>query len=244
VAYFARYFRVVTFDGRGNGLSERPQQVEAYADAICAADALAVTDATQTERAALVSLSAGARWALLLAAEHPHRVSCAAFIGSAAPLGPAHPARGIHSLSLPLDTTEGWAKFNYPYWRTNYADFLHFFFSQAANEPHSTKLIEDGVGWGLETDPETLIATNAGSGMTEDEACALAKRVRCPVLVLHGDQDAISPHARGAVLAEATGGAMVTLEGSGHLPQGRDPVKMNLLLHEFIGRPAPPRAAR
>jgi predicted glycosyltransferase len=178
----------------------------------------------------------------VLAAEHPDRVSSAAFIGLAAPLAPGHPHRGSYPVDQPLNTDQGWAKFNYPYWRKDYARFLQFFFSQAANEPHSTKLIEDAVAWGLETDPETLIATTEGTGMTADQACALAKRVRCPVLVLHGDNDAISPHARGVALAEATGGTLVTLEGSGHLPQARDPVKVNLLLHEFLGRVDPPRS--
>jgi pimeloyl-ACP methyl ester carboxylesterase len=58
--------------------------------------------------------------------------------------------------------------------------------------------------------------------------------VRCPVLVLHGDEDAIRPHAQGAALAEATGGTLVTLEGSGHGPHARDPVRVNLLIREFI----------
>jgi pimeloyl-ACP methyl ester carboxylesterase/predicted glycosyltransferase len=232
----------VTFDGRGNGHSERPRQTEAYADAAFVADALSVMDATNTARAELIALSKGATWALLLAAEHPERVSSAAFIASAAPLAPGHPQRVTYSVDQPLDTDRGWAKFNYPYWRKNYADFLQFFFAQAANEPHSTKLIEDAVGWGLDTDAETLIAASAGPGITAEEACALAKRVRCPVLVLHGDNDAISPRARGVALAEATGGTMVTLEGSGHLPHGRDPVKVNLLLHEFLGRVDPPRS--
>jgi Glycosyltransferase family 28 C-terminal domain len=69
-----------------------------------------------------------------------------------------------------------------------------------------------------------------------DELCA---RVRCPVLVIHGDEDAIRPHAQGAALAAATGGTLVTLEGSGHLPHARDPVKVNLLLRDFAA-PAPP----
>ena len=47
-------------------------------------------------------------------------------------------------------------------------------------------------------------------------------------------------HRRGIVLAEATGGTLVTMEGSGHLPQARDPVKVNLLLRDFI-KPPPPR---
>jgi pimeloyl-ACP methyl ester carboxylesterase len=32
VAYLARHVRVVTFDGRGNGRSDRPATAEAYAD--------------------------------------------------------------------------------------------------------------------------------------------------------------------------------------------------------------------
>ena len=52
--------------------------------------------------------------------------------------------------------------------------------------------------------------------------------------MIHGDQDAISPHGRGVALAEMTGGSLVTLEGSGHCPQARDPVKVNLLLNDFM----------
>ena len=51
-----------------------------------AADALAVMNATATERAVLVSLSVGAQRALLLAAEHPDRVTGSVFIGPAVPL--------------------------------------------------------------------------------------------------------------------------------------------------------------
>ena len=242
VPYFARYFRVVTFDGRGNGLSERPRDTAAYADAAFVADALAVMDATHTDQASLVCLSRGGRWAIRLAAEHPERVRSAAFIAVAAPLGPAQPPHAAYPVHEPLDTDEGWAKFNYPFWRKNYARFLQFFFSEAANEPHSTKLIEDGVAWGLDTDPETLIAATDGEAMTAEEARVLVQRVRCPVLVLHGDHDAISPHSRGVALAEATGGRMITLAGAGHLPQARDPVKVNLLLHDFLGRVDAPRA--
>ena len=67
--------------------------------------------------------------------------------------------------------------------------------------------------------------------------------MRCPTLVIHGDQDAISPHRRGVALAEATGGTLVTLEGGGHIPNARDPVKVNLLLNDFMRRiqPASPQ---
>ena len=37
-------------------------------------------------------------------------------------------------------------------------------------------------------------------------------------------------------LAEITGGDHVIIEGGGHLPQARDPVKVNLLLRDFVRR--------
>src|SRR5579871_3708614 len=70
VPYLARHCRVISFDGRGNGKSDRPLDSTAYASEEFVADALAVLDATATQRAVLVSLSMAALWALMLAADH------------------------------------------------------------------------------------------------------------------------------------------------------------------------------
>ena len=234
--YFARHFRVLTFDGRGNGRSDRPQDIAAYAEEEFARDALAVLDATATERAAIVGFSMGGQRGLLLAADHAERVEAAAFIGPAVPLADPSPERLVHSFDEPLATDEGWAKYNRHYWLRNYPGFLEFFFSQMFTELHSTKQLDDSLIWGLETDPETLIATQLAPGIGDEQAALeLCSRVRCPVLVVHGDRDAINPHTRGAALANATGGTLVTLEGSGHAPHLRDPVKVNLLLRDFLG---------
>jgi pimeloyl-ACP methyl ester carboxylesterase/predicted glycosyltransferase len=246
----ARRHRVITFDGRGNGLSDRPAGPDAYRTAEFTADALAVMDATGTERAVLVALSMGATWALELGALHPERVAGIVFIGPALPLGPMAKGR-IHSFTERLDTTDGWAKFNQHYWREHYREFIAFFMRKIFTEPHSTKPIEDAERWGLETDPETLIATvlgaraHGGPYSDPERAAELAARLRCPVLVVHGDEDAVRPHANGAKLAELAGGRLATIEGGGHAPHVRDPVRFNLLLREFIaslGLSAPPPA--
>jgi pimeloyl-ACP methyl ester carboxylesterase/predicted glycosyltransferase len=242
IPYLARHCRVVTFDGRGNGRSDRPTQPEAYAEREFAADALAVMDATQTARAVVVGFSMGAHRGLLLAADHPDRVEAAVFIGPNYPGGGEPvPERTVYSWEDELDTDEGWAKHNYHYWLRNYEGYLEFFMSTMFPEPHSTKPIEDCVGWGLETTPETLALTYRAPFMEPDEARELARRVRCPVLVIHGGQDGQASLTRGIALAEHTDGRLVLLEGSGHGPHVRDPVKVNLLLRDFI-TPAPPPA--
>jgi pimeloyl-ACP methyl ester carboxylesterase len=55
IPYLARHCRVLTFDGRGNGRSDRPES--GYEEREFAADSLAVMAATGTDRAVLVSLS-------------------------------------------------------------------------------------------------------------------------------------------------------------------------------------------
>jgi pimeloyl-ACP methyl ester carboxylesterase/predicted glycosyltransferase len=240
IPYLARHCRVLTFDGRGNGRSDRPQEPEAYDEREFAADALAVMDATDTTSAVLVSFSLGAHRAAILAAEHPERVEAAVFIAPAWP-GGGEPLqeRTIHSWDDELYTDDGWAKYNKHYWLRDYSGFLEFFFSRFFTEPHSTKPFEDCVGWGLETTGELLVAMEYAPELKAEEARDLASRIRCPVLVIHGASDAIVSVTRGMALAEQTAGSLVVLGGSGHGPHVRDPVKVNLLLRDVV---APARA--
>ena len=234
--YFARHARVVTFDGRGNGRSDRPPEPDAYREEEFAADALAVMDATGTERATLVSLSRGAERSLLLGARHPDRVDGMVFIAPAVPLPPvAARASAEREFAEPRDVYDGWGKWNSHYWVEHYEDFLEFFFSRVFTEPHSTKQREDAVGWALETDAETLVASQVARRLPDEASVReIADQIRCPVLVIHGRDDAVRPHDSGAALAELIGGAFVSLEGSGHCPHARDPVKVNLLLRDFL----------
>jgi hypothetical protein len=45
--------------------------------------------------------------------------------------------------------------------------------------------------------------------------------------------------ADGGRLTELVGGELVTMEGSGRAPHVRDPVKLSLLLRDFIWRSRP-----
>jgi pimeloyl-ACP methyl ester carboxylesterase/predicted glycosyltransferase len=252
VPYLARHYRVVTFDGRGNGRSDRPAGAESYTAAEYGADAAAVLDATGTERAITVSLSRGASYSLQLAAAQPERVVAQVFICPTTPLSPFTPERmeWIRHFEEELDTDAGWAKDNVHSWERDYRGFLGFFFSQMFPEPHSTKQIEDGVGWGLDTSADTLADTRRGILLDLGlDVRALCEQVRGPCLVIQGSEDAIIGPTSGPLLADALGdrATLVELSGSGHGPQGRDPVKINLLIREFVdslGGPPEPPAAR
>ena len=105
------------------------------------------------------------------------------------------------------------------------------------------------MAWGLDTDPDTLIRSVQGDamGLADAEAAeALCRRVRCPVVVVHGTLDRVVSPEVGRRVAELTGGELVWLEGAGHIPAARDPVKVNGLLRAFVervaGKPPAPRS--
>lgn len=234
IPYFARRHRVITFDPRGNGRSDRPASAEAYAETEFGKDILAVMDAADVERAVLVSLSAGAERSLVAAVAAPDRITGLVFTGPAIQLGERLPDRVIDFEAELLD--EGWARYNRHSWRRDYPGFLEFFFGKCFTEPHSTKQIEDAVGWGLETDAETLILTQDPPELSRARVEGLCRSVRCPSLVIQGLDDAITGPSRGIALAAAIPGArLVTIAGGGHIPNARDPVLVNLLIRDFLG---------
>jgi pimeloyl-ACP methyl ester carboxylesterase/predicted glycosyltransferase len=258
IPYLARHFRVVAYDGPGNGRSDRPLDPAAYHVETQVDYARTVLDATGTDRATVVALSMGANWSLGLAAKDPDRVAGVALIGPSVPLTVDGSARSAQSPRAPLpdlpasavpaggqDPPEHWAKYNLEQWRYRYPDFLWFFFGQCFSEPHSTKQIEDTVGWGLETSGEVLVAKHHPATYPDEATLRQwCDQIAAPVLVIHGEDDRISPVARGKLLAELTGGELVVLAGSGHIPLARDPVKVNLLLRDFVESLAPARPRR
>jgi len=249
IGYLGRHFRVVAFDGRGNGLSDRPAAPAAYRERAYTADAVAVLDAAGLRSACVLGLSRGGLRALLLAARHPERVDGACVIGATLPYhaaGPRDEAAAAFDTERGVDA--GWARYNRHSLRRDYPGFLAFFFAQVFPEPHSTKQHEDCVTWGLDTTAETLIATvhgmDAGGPRDAEELDALCRSIRCPVLAIHGTHDGINAVEGAERIAALTGGELVRMDGSGHAPTARDPVRVNLLLRDFVTRctAAPPRA--
>ena len=258
IPYLARHFRVLTMDGVGNGHSDRPVDPRRYRAVEFARDCLAVMDATGTERAVMVSLSAGTRYQLELGRLAPERMLGAIFTGPMFAYTPSHLWAMRSRLvwwafarpALSPRLYRWWGRFSADCWRRDYPAFAEWFVSRALPEPHSTKAIEDGVSWALETDPETLAATvldeqSAHRSGAPQELRGLAQSLNCPVLVVSGDRDMITPPRDARALARLSAGRFVTVKGAGHIQHARKPVGFNLTVREFaedaFKRPRTPR---
>ena len=244
VPFLARNYRVITFDPRGNGRSDRPRDASAYADTAFASDIRAVLDATGTERAVLAGFCTGFIWALLFATTEPQRVTGIVAIAPTLPIAPADPwERYEGSFDDILDTTEGWAKENRHYWQRDWRGYVEFFMSQIATEPHSTKPFDDLVEWGMQTDADTMLCdADAPYQITDEaEAARLCDSLTCPVLVIGGDQDKIVPPERARRIAELTSAELLVIAGGGHAPHVRYPVAVNHAIRAFADGLVPTR---
>ena len=241
ISWFARRHTVLAFDPRGNGRSDRPMHAAAYDDDEFIADAIDVLDVNRIERAIVVGVCQGAGVCLVMAATHPERVHGVVAINPGLNLSPPHVHRvpgGVGFDDEP-QSDQGWALQNRHHWLRDWRRFTEFFFGELLPEPHSTKQREDCVEWSLEIGPETMLAGwGAAADLRADPAAAedVCRRVRCPVLVINGDRDMCQPPERSHRVAELTGGELLVLEGAGHLPHARDPVKVNLEIDRFVRR--------
>ncbi|HXI35856.1 MAG TPA: alpha/beta fold hydrolase [Burkholderiales bacterium] len=222
VPYLAEHFRVFTMDLRGNGRSDRPRGQEHYTFEEYYADFLAALDAAGVERTALIGISATAMTVLRFAAEHPERATHVVVAGGYAHARVDDPqiAERVRAESERM--------------RADFPRYLEWFMTILFPEPHSTKPFEDGVRYGWAASGE--LVDWGRTGWLKSDVSELAKRVKCPTLVLHGDADKRVPIDKGREIHGLVPGArMVTVAGGGHLPHARDPVLFNRSVREFVG---------
>jgi pimeloyl-ACP methyl ester carboxylesterase/predicted glycosyltransferase len=249
VPFLARHYRVITFDVRGSGLSSRPRGAAAYADWEVAADAVAVLDATGTDKAVLVGFSCGATWAVHLAAANPERVLGIFAIGPVCGLEIVQPERELARWLTEFEEPRGWQKYTRHNWLNgDLADFREFFFREMYPEPHSTKQVEDALGWSADVDAQTLVDSTAArlgaDGTAAESIDDLAAGLKCPVHVVHGTEDRMRRYHVGARLAELTGGSLTLIEGGGHGLPAREPVLINTMIRDFVESVAAPPPRR
>ncbi|HEY6741876.1 MAG TPA: alpha/beta fold hydrolase [Lapillicoccus sp.] len=224
--------RLIRFDKRGTGMSDRPHDLPDQETRIH--DVLAVMDAAGSERAVLFGYSEGGPMAILMAAMHPERVEALVLYGTY--------ARRLRADDYP------WA--HTPEERRQYIERLAVEWSWEADMRAMCPSADDAMArwWGQRAraaaTPSTvrsLIAMNSLMDIRD----ALGS-VRVPTLVMHRRGDRDSQVEEGRYLAEHIPGAQfVELSGADHFVA----VDANQILdqvEDFLAdlgsTPAPPRA--
>lgn len=242
IPYLARHYRVVTFDGRGNGMSGRVAGMSDHSRSENIADIVAVLDATATSQAVLVAHCHANWWAVEVAHQHPDRVEGLVAIEPGVPYVGRSQQHWIDTSSTfeeVIDSPEGWQLFNRHVIVNEYRRWIEFFFGAQLIEPHSTKPFEDAVEWALESTGDVLVAGETGIEIDlpeRDEFRASLGELGIPVLVIHATEDVCQAVEKGREMAALTNGEYLEMVGAGHLALARDPVRVNLAIRDFVDR--------
>src|SRR5262245_26266255 len=208
----ASFARLILFDKRGTGMSDRVEavpQLETRMD-----DVRAVMDAAGSARAALVGLDDVATMSLLFAATYPERTSALALLAAS--------ARGTWAPDYPWGFTPEQARAL----RENIG--LHYFGSR----DEGSELIRAQLGNFSDEEIQTIRdyvrrASSPGSMqaqatmLTEFDVRRVLPAIRVPTLLIHGTENPIIPIGGARYMAGQIAGArLVELEGELHLPVG------------------------
>jgi pimeloyl-ACP methyl ester carboxylesterase len=226
-AELASCFAVVRCDFSGQLRSPGPAHtsLDRHAE-----DVVALLDHLGIERAAIVGTSFGAEVALVLAAQHPERVSALVAATAAEKATPefVDGARKLHEASLVAARTGD---------PTQLAELLSpLFYSVGFARKHGSEMARRSEG--LAAMPAAWFVGVAGlldALMAMDLRVALG-RIVCPTCVIAAEQDLVFPPERARSLAEAIPGArFVLVPASGHVLIVEHPTIFVSLVLEFLG---------
>ena len=117
-----------------------------------------------------------------IAAEHPERVLGIVALAPGVPLlSPplAHRAAAQAAWDEPRTDPHGCGVENRHAILADHRGFLEFFFAEMCPEPHSAKVIEDAVAYGLDGAPELLLMDDP-AGFTKDDVEDTCRRCAAP----------------------------------------------------------------
>jgi class 3 adenylate cyclase len=209
-AYFLRrlasFSRLILFDKRGTGLSDRPgglPDLETRMD-----DVRAVMDSASSEHAALLGYSEGGPMSCLFAATYPERTSALALYGT-------------YAKRQDPDEDYPWAMT--PDERLAYADEVEREWGSESDFSRYTSVHDEGLIRWWQRRARASVSPGAARALilmnSQIDTRRVLPTIRVPTLVLHRTDDGDSNIGEGRYLAEHIAGArFVELDGDSHLP--------------------------
>jgi non-heme chloroperoxidase len=221
----AERFRMITFDLRGHGMSDKPADGASYTDQrLWAQDLAAVIDQTHAQRPVVVAWSYGGLVVGDYVREHGDgQIAGINLVGAAIVLAPpAFPHIGPGFLDHAMNASA-------PDLRTN-IDAISRFLRACTNRPLPADLWNTALGWNLAVSPAIRGALIA----RDIDATDVYSRLSVPVLVSHGRRDTVVlPSMAEHVLGRCPTAAASWYDEVGHIPFVEETGRFNLELAAF-----------
>jgi 3-oxoadipate enol-lactonase len=223
----SRHFRVITFDNRDTGSSDRV--AVPYTVASLAADLVSLLDFLAAGPVHLLGLSMGGMIALETALGRPDLVKSLLLAGTCcdSDRGLTTDPKALRLFATRPELTP----------EENTRRSLPLFFSPAGLK--NRVLIDEYIRRSLEQRPPPATFERHSRALQGFNRCAEIGQIRCPTLILHGDADRLLPPRNAEGLWEGIPGAAIKMyAGLGHLFLMEDPDSFNQDVLNFIRKAA------
>ncbi|MBI3659824.1 alpha/beta fold hydrolase [Candidatus Acetothermia bacterium] len=206
IAAFSTHFRVITFDNRGVGQSDKPD--ETYTIDTFVTDTKGLLDALQIQKAHVLGVSLGGMVAQQLALSHPQRVDrlilCSTVFGGPNVVLPSMEV--LQFMAQPSGTPE-----------ERFTKGLQFSFAQGFVERHPEEVVFIRQKMSEHRQPDYAYRRQVMVPLSFNAEPFLSKIER-PTLVLAGDQDQAVPVENARRLVQKLPNAQLKiLDGASHL---------------------------
>jgi DNA-binding SARP family transcriptional activator/pimeloyl-ACP methyl ester carboxylesterase len=202
----ASFARLIIFDKRGMGLSDRPASVEVD-DWV--EDMLVVLDAVGSRRAAVLGVSAGGPVAILFAASHPERTGGLVLYGSFARL---LLDEDDYPIGLPPETVKAFIAVTEERWGSGAT--LALYCPSASGDP----VVREQFGRQQRISASPGAAGAYLRALAEIDVRPALPLVQAPTLVLHPERDRLVPVELARYMAERIpDAALVEVDSADHL---------------------------
>jgi pimeloyl-ACP methyl ester carboxylesterase/DNA-binding winged helix-turn-helix (wHTH) protein len=207
-------FRLVRYDGRGNGLSDR--DVADISQRGFERDLEAVIERIDAERFALLGLSQGAAAAISFTARHPNRVSRLILYGAYAQ------GRNRRGSTEDATTAQAMLAMMQQGWGHSDSAFMRAFSSLYLSDASRAHINSFADMQRLSTSGE--VAMRVRMACDNIDFVDLLPKIKVPTLVIHARHDHVVPLEQGRLIAaRVPGAAFVTVESENHVQVPDDP---------------------
>jgi len=219
--------RLIRYDSRGNGLSDRDVEDISFEGFV--RDLGAVVDAVKVERFAILGISQGAAIAIAYAMSHPEKVSKLVLYGGYAK------GRNKRGSTEEADKARVFLSLLRHGWGDEHSAFMRAF--SAVFLPNGSP---EQIKWFADLQRATTTVENAARIRNVCDGINVAEllpKIRVPTLVLHARHDNVVPLEQGRSLAASIPNArFVTLESDNHVLLAGEPAwdKFFLEVEDFL----------
>ncbi len=221
---------LLAFDQRGHGLSDRAPDIGDYTRDRMAEDIAEIVERLGLDRPVVMGHSMGGLNALTFAARHPSQLRALILIdvGPRVAVDGAEQVRRFVAGPYEMESLDEWVEHTHAYYPWRSKERIRARLEVSLRRTPEGRLAK-------QFDPRFRAAEFAGVAGGREDPAELARRLRCPTLLVRGGESPVLPReAAEAFAKEVPVVRLVAIDGAGHSVAGDRPEAFARAVHAFL----------